>query len=135
MYGATFFEARGQPPAGVFFAQEFDSSVYLAVNEWGFHVIDRRDLSVLSYFWEEVKDWSSKGDRLFVDARKKNVPGAPAGTQRYQTPQAELINALLGDWRHEWEHPDHPKAPPAAILPLSTSGKFRSQQKIEKQKR
>ncbi|KAK5576079.1 hypothetical protein RB653_007217 [Dictyostelium firmibasis] len=103
-YGSTFFRAKYIPANTSFFTQEFQGKVSIGINGNGFHIIDPKEMKMVSYSYRDIIAWDSTSNSFTIKF-KIGQGDKKSETKPYifKTPQGELINDLISDWSEEWE--------------------------------
>jgi len=105
-YGCTFFKAQYRAPESLYYKHEYEGDVRLGINQNGLHVIDPRELKIISFSFNQILEWDSEKDVFWVVV-KEEIPKAkgfltvkanPNREYYFKSPQAELLNDLLWDW-------------------------------------
>ncbi|KAM9987223.1 hypothetical protein ACTFIY_011652 [Dictyostelium cf. discoideum] len=102
-YGSTFFKAKYIPANTSFFTQEFQGKVSIGINGNGFHIIDPKEMKMVSYSYRDIIAWDSTSNSFTIKFKIGQDKKFETKPYIFKTPQGELINDLISDWSEEWE--------------------------------
>ncbi|KAN0034283.1 hypothetical protein ACTFIV_000780 [Dictyostelium citrinum] len=102
-YGSTFFKAKYIPANTSFFTQEFQGKVSIGINGNGFHIIDPKEMKMVSYSYRDIIAWDSTSNSFTIKFKIGQDKKFETKPYIFKTPQGELINDLISDWNEEWE--------------------------------
>ncbi|KAN0043360.1 hypothetical protein ACTA71_011012 [Dictyostelium dimigraforme] len=102
-YGSTFFKAKYIPANTSFFTQEFQGKVSIGINGNGFHIIDPKEMKMVSYSYRDIIAWDSTSNSFTIKFKIGQEKKFETKPYIFKTPQGELINDLISDWSEEWE--------------------------------
>jgi len=121
-YGCTFFKAKYQPEETVFYKLEFEGDSRVGVNQNGIHIVEPREMKIISYSFDQIESWNSDKKMFWFVYNQMETKGTGAFKTKkpmrkvckFQSKQAELINDLMCDWWDELEYREEEKQSAAA---------------------
>jgi len=109
-YQCTFFKAV-YLAEGSFYKQLFEGKVRVGVNQYGLHLIDPKILQIVMIRFREIINWGSERDVFWVEVKEENttrsllsIKKIPNKMYMFRSPQAELINDSMHDWKEAIEN-------------------------------
>eukprot|EP01114_Cavostelium_apophysatum_P001928 TRINITY_DN11692_c0_g1_i1.p1 TRINITY_DN11692_c0_g1~~TRINITY_DN11692_c0_g1_i1.p1 ORF type:complete len:410 (-),score=94.87 TRINITY_DN11692_c0_g1_i1:81-1310(-) len=103
-YGCVFFKAKHIQQDTIHKSQ-FEGKVRLGVNENGIHIVDPREMKIVSHSYESIFDYNSEKEMFWFAAKIKHEKTGMFSkvrneekTFQFKSKQAELINDLICDW-------------------------------------